>query len=359
MRTKLVEIIYHRLQVEDVDSYRNRFGSACLLIEALSKYFDVLSFKAAVFSQKLEMDNAQYQFVNKRFFKLWIPFTFHHLIKACEPDVVLIHGTFNHIQIVHLKYMLGKNCKIIVQHHGERPRGWIKRGLLKWSAKAADAYLFTSRDTALEMGISENKVKLIMEGSTELSPLEKLRCRNELKLKQSDKIYLWVGRLIPVKNPLFFLNLFHEFSSMHPEAKLFLFYHDESLLQECRAITGLSEQIIYMGKVEQSELRRWYSAADFFVSASLHEGSGYALCEAMACGCIPIVPSIGAFKFMTNDGECALMYASQDADSLKNALMTSLTCDLEANSKKVKQQFSARLSFDAIAKDLADIIEAL
>jgi len=46
------------------------------------------------------------------------------------------------------------------------------------------------------------------------------------------------------------------------------------------------------GKIDNDELSAWYSAADFYISGSHSEGGSYALLEAMACGCIPIVTSI-------------------------------------------------------------------
>lgn len=359
MKSKLVEIIYHRLPVKDVQSYRVRYRSACLLVEAIAKHFEVLSFKAALFNDSVQMDSAHYHFVNTRFYKLWIPFAFHLRIKDCQPDMVLIHGTFNHFQIMHLKWLLGTKCKLLVQHHGERPRGWMKRILLKWSSGAVDAYLFTSQEAALEMGVPENKVKLIMEGSTAFKPQDKQKCRNELGLASHEKIYLWVGRLVPVKNPVFFLKAFTEFSSTHPEARLYLFYHEHSLLEECLATTAASQNIVYLGKASAEELLKWYSASDYFVSASLHEGSGYALCEAMACGCVPIVPSISSFRFMTGDGESALMYNAENAESLRNKLEEANASNPEPMKKKVLQQFAKRLSFEAIASDLLRITNAL
>lgn len=359
MKKKLIEIIYHRLQVKDVEDYRIRFKPACLLVEAFAKHFEVQSFKAALFNHSISMDSAQYHFANKRFYKLWIPFAFHLRIKECQPDVVLIHGTFNHFQIIHLKWLLGNQCKLLVQHHGERPRGWMKKRLLKWSSGSVDAYLFTSREAGIEMGLPENKIRLIMEGSTEFSPLNKENCRKELGLDPTEKVYLWVGRLIPLKNPLFLLKGFREFSLSHPEVKLYLFYHEETLLKDCIEITATTDRVKFLGRGNQVELRRWYSAADFFVSASQHEGSGYALCEAMACGCVPIVPSIGSFQFMTENGECALLYESGNADSLQNKLEISLHLDLNQWKDKVLEQFAHRLSFESIAKNLVGISETL
>jgi glycosyltransferase involved in cell wall biosynthesis len=359
MKKKVVELIYHTLQVQDFESYKVKFQAPCQVLNEVAKEFEVHSYKSALFNGSYQSGSLHYHFVNQRFYKLLIPFSFHRKLKRLKPDYVLVHGTFNHFQIVHLRWLMGKDCKLLVQHHGETAKGWIKQKLLGWSSTKVNAYLFTSPEAAFNMGLPQKKIHLIMEGSTNFSALDKLQSRSDLGLAAHDKIYLWVGRLIPVKNPLFFLKTFTEFSNTHPEVKLYLFYHDEALLKECRQITRHTPGIVYMGKVEHETLRAWYSAADYFVSASLHEGSGYALCEAMACGCIPIVSSIGAFQFMTNNGESALMYEAKDAQDLMNTLKASLNINTAELSTKVLKQFKTRLSVEAISGDLINILRLL
>ena len=61
--------------------------------------------------------------------------------------------------------------------------------------------------------------------------------------------------------------------------------------------------------IVQSELEKIYNQHQFFILGSHYEGSGYALLEAMACGCIPIVTNIPSYKFMTNNGDCALLFS--------------------------------------------------
>ncbi len=359
MKKVVVEIIYHKLQVKDFASYQLKFQETCDVLKEVAKQFEVHSFKSAQFNGKVQSNGVHYHFMDKSFFKLCIPFLFHRKLKSLNPDYVLVHGTFNHFQIVHLKWLLGKACKLLVQHHGETAKGWIKQKLLRWSSAKVDAYLFTAEEAALEMGLPKEKIHLIMEGSTHFSPLNKLQSRSELGLDKQDKIYLWVGRLIPVKNPLFFLKVFTEFLIDHPTAKLYMFYHDETLLNECRQITKQSPGIIYQGKIAHKKLQKWYSAADYFVSASVREGSGYALCEAMACGCIPVVPAISAFQYMTGNGTGALLYARGDSSDLMLTLRASIQLNSDEFRLKVLDQFQGRLSVEAIASELVGILHQL
>ncbi len=61
-------------------------------------------------------------------------------------------------------------------------------------------------------------------------------------------------------------------------------------LREVIAASGCAERIALTGAIGEPELAALYAGADLFVSASLHEGYGMALAEALAHG-LPIVAS--------------------------------------------------------------------
>lgn len=70
--------------------------------------------------------------------------------------------------------------------------------------------------------------------------------------------------------------------------------HDSSpalreITAEARAVAarlGITRDVIFTGRVD--DLPRYLRLADLYVTASLHEGFGVPLIEAMACG-IPVV----------------------------------------------------------------------
>jgi glycosyltransferase involved in cell wall biosynthesis len=97
------------------------------------------------------------------------------------------------------------------------------------------------------------------------------------------------------------------------------------------------------------ELSYWYNGADFIISTSHYEGSGISVCEAMSCGCIPIVTDIPSFRMMTRGGECGLLFHPGDADQLNIALIKSVTLNVQTEREKVLNQFDENLSFKAIA----------
>ncbi|HET7898824.1 MAG TPA: glycosyltransferase, partial [Flavisolibacter sp.] len=119
-----------------------------------------------------------------------------------------------------------------------------------------------------------------------------------------------------------------------------------------------AENIRLVGQVPHEELQAWYQKADFFLSGSHYEGSGIAVCEAMSCGCIPIITDIPSFRKMTGKGQCGLLYTPGNAGELLTSLMTAMYLDRAKEKAKVLAQFHRELSFEAIAGKINNLFFA-
>ena len=135
-----------------------------------------------------------------------------------------------------------------------------------------------------------------------------------------------------------------------------MIYQEDTLLP---AINNLFEQfpsgksnICMVGKLEHEELGKWYNLADYIISSSHYEGSGIAVCEAMSCGCIPIVTNIPSFKMMTGRGKCGRLFTPGNEEELYNNLAASLHDNRGYESQLVLEQFNKELSFEAIANTI-------
>lgn len=56
--------------------------------------------------------------------------------------------------------------------------------------------------------------------------------------------------------------------------------------------TNVPENVKYLGRMSPDQLRKTYSQSTFYLQLSVFEGFGCALCEAMLCGCIPVVSNV-------------------------------------------------------------------
>lgn len=87
---------------------------------------------------------------------------------------------------------------------------------------------------------------------------------------------------------------------------------------------GLEDRVTLAGKVVPATLERFYDSADLFVSASLFEGYGMVLAEAMARG-LPIVLAAGGAAADTAGEAAALHVEAGNVGQLTSALQRALT----------------------------------
>jgi glycosyltransferase involved in cell wall biosynthesis len=83
--------------------------------------------------------------------------------------------------------------------------------------------------------------------------------------------------------------------------------------------TGLQDRVVLVGPASASEIARHYAAADLLVSASLYEGYGMALAEALARG-LPIVCSAGGAAAETVPDAAGIKVAPGDTEALTAAV---------------------------------------
>src|SRR5262249_32959888 len=112
----------------------------------------------------------------------------------------------------------------------------------------------------------------------------------------------------------------------------------------------LSARVRLVGHVPHDRLAAFYSACDLFVLGSHHEGSGYALLEACACGALPVVTDIPAFRAITGNGAAGLLWPVDDADTLASAIIAAAAGDRRRERARIRAHFDRTLSWSAVAR---------
>lgn len=365
---KIVSTSYtNTVQFTDPVAWLQRINFYTGVLEELSKHCQVESIEQINYDGELEQNGVKYHFLNSRKQKLYFPLQLHAYVQKLRPDIVFINGLIFPLQIIQLRFKLGKRVKIILLHRGEKPYRGIKRLLQKLADKYIDAYLFTSAEFGKEWtkygNISnQNKIYEVIQASSVFYPQEKLLARSSARVDGSP-IFLWVGRLDANKDPLTVVKAFLQFKKFQPQAKLYIIFQTEELLEQVNDLiqsnNNVAEAIKLVGKIPHEQLQTWYNAADFIISGSHHEGSGIAVCEAMSCGCIPILTNIMSFRRMTGPGRCGFLYEPGNDKSLLQILLQTSELNQEAEREKVLHQFKTELSFEAIAKKIQQVITAL
>lgn len=87
---------------------------------------------------------------------------------------------------------------------------------------------------------------------------------------------------------------------------------------ENKADLKLPPNITVLGYIPNDELINSYNQHAFYLQLSASEGFGISVCEAMLCGCIPIVSNVGVLPFIA--GEKGHVLNFKDVDTLKELI---------------------------------------
>lgn len=336
------------------------------VLTALAKHGHVSHMTQIDYEGRTSKDGVQYYFIKCSSETQLIPRKLHQLVKSLKPDVVIVHS-FNHpLQVVLLRWALPSKTRIIIQNHAEKPSLGKMKFLQRLADKWVDAYLFTSKNMGLDWVVKGNiasprKVHEVMELSSIFYPINKQTAQARTGIN-AGQVYLWAGRLDANKDPITAVKAFLKFGESNPEARLYMLYHTEELLTDIKQLINAApnpEAVSLIGKIPNDDMLFWFNSADFFLAASYYEGSGTALCEAMSCGCVPIVSDIFSFRMMTDNGNLGLLFSPGDENELLSALNKSLNLDLAAQRAKALAYFKSDLSFEAIAKKIHGIATSL
>jgi len=337
------------------------------ILESLTKTNEVNSIERINFKGLIRKNGVAYHFHRQQKKVAYFPWKQHQLIKSLQPDAVFVNGFIFPMQVIQLRLALGKKVKIVVINRSEKPSAGIKKLLQKKANQYIQNYLFASSDFGedwIKSGIidSPNKINEVLHGSSHFQPQNRYEAKKITGI-HGPRNFLWVGRLDANKDPITVLHAFVQYLEKEPSAKLYMIFHTDELLPQVEEIIAANDSaknaIVLVGKVVQSTLQHWYNAADFIISGSHYEGGGISVCEAMSCGCIPIITNIPSFKKMTKNGAYGYLYEPGNEEQLFQLLLKTNTIDIEKERAKVREQFVKEFSFDALAKKIENVVATL
>lgn len=334
------------------------------IMESLAAADTVISIERINYEGEYLHKAVQYYFIREAKKVVRFPWQTHRMIKDFAPDVVVINGFIFPLQIIQLRLTLGKRVKIILLHRAEKPyKGW-KKYLQRLSGRCVNAYLFASLEFAdqWKSNIDPKKGHEVIQASSVFSVTDKAMARKSLKIP-GVTVFLWVGRLDANKDPVTVVKAFARFLEFQPSARLYMVYQSDEKLDEVLAVLNANERtaesVIMIGKLSHDELQNWYNSADFIISSSHYESNGVAVCEAMSCGCIPVLTDIISFRRMTGSGKCGFLYEAGNVESLLSVLQNTRQMDQAKERAKTLEQFNKELSFDAIAGKIHRVVASL
>lgn len=286
-------------------------------------------------------------------------------VAELSPDLVHVNGLHFARQAWWLKRKIA--APILIQDHAGAMPGRRDRLTLLPALRRMDAASFTTKAHAkrwLEAGYLRPDMPIfsLMEGSSRFQLLDRITARS-LSGMRGNPVCLWVGRLNSNKDPCTVLRGFARALEDMPEATLTMAYGTSDLLpQVCAWLEkhpAVAERVTLLGCVPHQELEPIYNSADMFLLGSHHEGSGYAVLEALACGVVPIVTDIPSFRLLTDEGRIGGLWPVEDADSLAQTMQTWHSRITAETPSEVRAYFDAHFSFEAIGREALAVYSTL
>lgn len=231
------------------------------------------------------------------------------------------------------------------------------------------AVSYKNRDFAIEEGLyKSDKVRVLGKGGTigvvlSIYDIENKAeynkvIRDSLGIKD-EFVFGFVGRFSRDKGSNELLEAFKNISEIK-SVKLICIGRNEAdgnIDKELFDWAKNSDQVIFTGRIDNKELKKYYAAMDCYVHPSYREGFGMVIQEAAAMGCAIITTDIpGASEVMEDEISCILA-KPRDVASLEEKMHrvmnnTDLRKSLGQNAReRVKKYFDRKIMLETQRKD--------
>jgi glycosyltransferase involved in cell wall biosynthesis len=265
------------------------------------------------------------------------------------PLVLHCHGVHNPLQLSRFRIARGFGVPL-----------WYERIVYRPALSAARLVLVNSDHSQYEGFITANRRSL--RGQVErvpatvdlavFRPLDRNHSRSELNLPTGGRIAIFVGRLEEPKGLELVLRAIHGVRARSERFHLLVLgdgTHRESL-ESLTSQLGICPDVTFLGHKQRTEIPRYLSAADVFVSGTLREAVSMALLEALACGVPGVVTDGGGARELIVDGYNGFVLDDRDPDLFGRRLIE-MAARREAVARdcvRVAQRYSA----NAVAQEM-------
>ena len=185
-----------------------------------------------------------------------------------------------------------------------------------------------------------------IEYYTPHNTLKKAEIRKKIGLPECTHMFLSVGSLIQLKNPLEIIRAYKSCPFNNDQAIL-VFVGEGPLLRACQREAEGAENILFAGW--QKNVLSFLQGSSFYISSSLSEGLPNTVLEAMACGVPPVLSDIPSHLELVGDEPCLkeLTYKKGSGEELRKVLSNIGRVDyqmcVDACIRRIYRSFTAQL----------------
>jgi len=226
-----------------------------------------------------------------------------YTLRRIDPQIVHAQSVLVGLYGVLAKWILNK--PFVVWGQGYDFQSTKRRSAIV--LKHADAVIALSGDMKRELQHLWPRNVFIIPNGIRLQAFEKISraaARRDLDIGEMVKIVLFVGRLDPIKGLKYLIEAMPAIKEVEPEVRLLLVGDgpERRELERLANKLGLSECVIFVGRVSEDRVPTYMVASDVFVLPSLSEGFGIVNLEAMAAGLPIVATSVGGVPSLVAEG---------------------------------------------------------
>lgn len=283
---------------------------------------------------------------------------FHNIVGVIWCDVIFcwfLSLTFA-VPIV-LGEILGKKIIIVaggydvvnlpsIEYGGMRGgfSSWVRRLLLGRAHKVIAISRSNMSEAITNAGVSPEKIKMIYHG---FKPVEKKSAI------EREKIVITVGVVAEKNFHRKGLLFFVEAAKSFPDIPFYMIGKlSEQAVAKIKEIAP--DNLTITGYISKDELEKYFSRAKVYVQASMHEGFGCSVAEAMQYECIPVVSDCFALPEVI--GDSGYTFKPGDVTDLVEKIRFALDDDSDLG-KRASARVNDNFSYDARAAALLDAID--
>lgn len=190
--------------------------------------------------------------------------------------------------------------------------------------------------------------------------------RGELGIQDSEKVILFVGRLVVVKRVELVIELTEKLLARGIAVRTIIigggelgnrptedWYH--------QLAQPLGQAVIFTGPKRQDELREYYSIADVVVLPSRSESFGNVLIEAGACEVPCVASDVGGVSGILQHGKTGYVFPPNDFDAFVNFVDTLLRDDKQAQKmgRQARERVTALFNWEKIVDRYEQVFREL
>ncbi|MBB5335924.1 glycosyltransferase family 4 protein [Pectinatus brassicae] len=265
------------------------------------------------------------------------------LIRAFQPDLIMVHGYSTHIWTKFALAHSKMDVKLIHIEHNTEKYTILRRYLTKYLDKYTTKYICVSQTVAEHLKkqyINKNKVSVIYNGI-------EIKKFSEVPKKTHDIFTIgMVARFAKQKDHLTLIKAVEYLIKNHNETVNLILMGTGKTKSKCENYVNkhdLNNNVFFT----TGKFTDLIPQIDTFVLSTHYEGQGLVACEAMASKCPVLFTDISVARELITDNYNGLLFPPEDYKSLAH-------CLLQIKHKKIDVDFLINNGYNTVCQKFAE-----